>query len=176
MGEYYQVIYVFFLNFLVKHSIYMPHTFLVLIFSYQLLYLGNCLFTQPFPFLRMIKIHDILSKIEKVFIYTGEIMFYVFYFLLPNKHIASVPTTASPSPLTKYSCLDYVIIRKKAPTHSLMKLCIWSITHLQKCGTVVILMKICAHFFLLVHQIYFFCQITTFIKVRMTFVFGLQTL
>ena len=85
------------------------------------------------PFFRMIKFITFnLSKIEKVFIYTGEIMYYVFYFLLPNKHIASVPTTASPTlpPLTKYSCLDYVIIRKKAPTHSLMKLCIWSITHL----------------------------------------------
>ena len=78
-------------------------------------------------------------------------MFFTFYYqintLIYGSQYLLLPPTTLLSPLTKYSCLDYVIIRKKAPTHSLMKLCIWSITHLQKCGTVVILMKICAHFF-----------------------------
>ena len=96
--------------------------------------------------------HSICQKLKRSSSIQGKLctMFFTFYYQI-NTYIASVPTTASPTlpPLTKYSCLDYVIIRKKAPTHSLMKLCIWSITHLQKCGTVVILMKICAHFFLL---------------------------
>ena len=120
--------------------------------------------------------HSICQKLKRSSSIQGKLctMFFTFYYQINT--YSKCTYYRFPFPLTKYSCLDYVIIRKKAPTHSLMKLCIWSITHLQKCGTVVILMKICAHFFLLVHQIYFFHQITTFIKVRGAFVFGLQTL